>query len=409
MASGLGPAWPPSLMLELGKRDDWTALTVDGALITVGTELFSHENVRYRSGFFGPVERYVAASGGNVEYVPADFRRFGPLLNEVKPRVMVTAASPPDADGWCSLSLHAGGTVNQMRAAGADPDRVLIVEVNEAYPRTFGFGSYAHALHVDHIDVLVRGEAGPTPVPGKPVDEVAREIARHATQHIADGSTLQTGIGAVPDAIAALLAQGRGGDYGIHTEMFNDGLMKLQRSGKVTNSKGVYNGISACTFALGSPELYEWLHENEEVAFLPVEQINAPHMMNENRNMVTVNGALAVDLYGQVVADTRGGEQFSGVGGGEDFVSGPAYAGGNSLLCFGSTADTDAGRISRILPRLPEGTLVTTPRHQLDVVVTEFGSVDLATLTVRERAEALASIAHPDFRDELVAAAAEVR
>lgn len=409
-ASGLGPAWPPSLMAELGKRDDWTDLTVDGALITVGTELFSRDGVRYRSGFFGPIERYVADTGGAVEYVPADFRRFGPLLAQVKPRVMATAASPPDADGWCSLSLHAGGTVNQLRAAGADPDRLLIVEVNEGYPRTFGFGSHKHALHVDHIDVLVRGELGPTPVPGKPADATATAIAEHATAHIADGSTIQTGIGAVPDAIASLLAEGDGGDYGIHTEMFNDGLMKLQQSGKVTNSKGINNGLSVCTFALGSPELYAWLNENEEVAFLPVEQINAPHMMNQNRQMVTVNGALAVDLFGQVIADTRDGRQFSGVGGGEDFVAGPAYVeGGNSLLCFASTAERDGGRISRILPRLPEGALVTTPRHQLDVVITEHGSVDLATLTVRERAEALASIAHPDFRDELAAAASEIR
>ncbi|MGH2960429.1 MAG: acetyl-CoA hydrolase/transferase C-terminal domain-containing protein, partial [Solirubrobacterales bacterium] len=126
----------------------------------------------------------------------------------------------------------------------------------------------------------------------------------------------------------------------------------------------------------------------------------------QNRQMVTVNGALAVDLYGQVVADTLGGKQFSGVGGGEDFVSGPAYVvGGTSLLCFGSTAGEGDERVSRILPQMPAGTLITTPRHQLDVVVTEFGAVDLATLTVAERAQALASIAHPDYREELLAAA----
>lgn len=409
LASGLGPAWPPQLMALLGERDDWVNLTVDGALLTAGTQLFARDGTRYRSGFYGPLERYFAESGGHVEYIPADFRRFGPLLAEVKPRVMCCAAAPPDEDGYCSLSLHAGGTIPELRAAGADPERLLIVEVNEQFPRTFGLGEHRHALHVDEIDVLVRGEAGPTPVPSREIDEIAARIAENAIAHIADGSTLQTGIGAVPDAIAAQLASGSGGDYGIHTEMFNDGLMKLQKSGKVTNAKGANDGVSVCTFALGSRELYDWLHENNEVAFLPVDQINAPHKMNENRQMVTVNGALAIDLYGQVVADTLAGAQFSGTGGGEDFVSGPAYAeDGNSLLCFASTGGHDETRVSRILAELPAGAIVTTPRHQLDIVVTEFGSVDIATMTVGERARAIASLAHPDYRDELERAAAEL-
>ncbi|MFT4050110.1 MAG: acetyl-CoA hydrolase/transferase C-terminal domain-containing protein [Solirubrobacterales bacterium] len=409
LASGLGPAWPPQLMALLGERDDWQELTVDGALLTAGTQLFSRDGTRYRSGFYGPLERYFASSGGNVEYVPADFRRFGPLLAEISPRVMCTAAAPPDADGYCSLSLHAGGTIPQMRAAGADPDRLLIVEVNEQFPRTFGLGEHAHRLHVDEIDVLIRGEAAPTPVPSREVDATASQIAAHAIKHIADGSTLQTGIGAVPDAIAARLAEGAGGDYGIHTEMFNDGLMKLQQSGKVTNQKGLNDGVSVCTFALGSRELYDWLHENSEVAFLPVDQINDPVIMDRNRQMVTVNGALTIDLYGQVVADTLAGAQFSGTGGGEDFVSGPAYVeDGNSLLCFASTGGHDEARVSRILPELPAGTIVTTPRHQLDIVVTEYGSVDIATMTVAERARAIASIAHPDYRDELERAAAKI-
>jgi acyl-CoA hydrolase len=409
LSSGLGSAWPPELMAELGRREDWQDLQVDGALITVGTELFGRPGVRYRSGFFGPLERYLAGSGARVEYVPADFRRYGPLLAEARPRVMCATAAPPDAEGWCSLSLHAGGTIKQLKAAGADPQRLLIVEVNEGYPRTFGLGDHRHALHVDEIDVLIRGKIGPTALPQQDFGAAAAEIAAHAARHIADGATLQTGIGAIPEAIAAQLAEGGGGDYGIHTEMFTDGLMKLQTAGKVSNQKGSNDGISVCTFALGSRDLYDWLHENRGVAFLPVEEVNAPHKMNQNRQMVTVNGALCIDLYGQVMADTLDGKQFSGVGGGEDFVSGPAYAeGGDSLLCFESSLEKDGRRISRILPQLPPGALVTTPRHQLDIVVTEHGSVDLALLTVRERAQALAQIAHPDFRDELIAAAAGI-
>lgn len=409
LASGLGAAWPPQLMAALGERDNWEDLTVDGALVTVGTELFSRAGVRYRSGFFGPLERYLVESGARVEYVPADFRRYGPLLTEVAPRVMCTAAAAPDADGLCSLSLHAGGTVGELRAAGADPDRLLIVEVSDQFPRTFGDRTHRHALELDEIDVLIRSEGAPTAIPGREIDDTSAQIAAHAIAHIADGSTLQTGIGAIPEAIAAQLAEGPGGDYGIHTEMFTDGLMKLQRSGKVTNQKGFNDGASVCTFALGSRELYDWLHENREVAFLPVEEVNAAHKMNQNRQMVTVNGALAVDLYGQVMADTLDGRQFSGTGGGEDFVSGPAYTpGGNSLLCLSSSTERDGTLISRIVEKLPPDALVTTPRHQLDIVVTEQGSVDLALLTVAERAQALASIAHPVFRDELTTAAAKI-
>jgi acyl-CoA hydrolase len=406
LASGLGPAWPPELMAQLGEREDWEELTIDGALVTVGTALFGRPGVRYRSGFFGPLERILVDTGARIEYVPADFRRFGPLLAEVAPRVMAVAAAPPDEDGWCSLSLHAGGTIDQLKAASDDPERLLIVEVSDQFPRTRGAGEYRHALHLDEIDVLIRGSVGPTPVPGKEIDEVSAQIAANAIEHIADGSTLQTGIGAIPEAIAAQLADGPGGDYGIHSEMFTDGLMKLQRSGKVSNRKGLNDGVSVCTFALGSRELYDWLDDNDEVAFLPVDEINSPHVMNENRQMVTVNGALSVDLYGQVVADTRSGKQFSGTGGGEDFVSGPAYVeGGTSMLCFASQGGPEGAQVSRIVAQHPAGTIVTTPRHQLDIVVTEYGSVDLALLTVRERAQALASIAHPDHRDELIAAA----
>jgi acyl-CoA hydrolase len=409
VSSGLGAAWPAQFMAELGKREDWENLEVDGALITVGTELFNREGVRYRCGFFGPLERYLAGTGARIEYLPADFRRFGPLLAEVRPRVMCASAAPPDEGGWCSLSLHAGGTIKQLQAAGADPERLLIVEVNEGYPRTFGIGEHRHALHVDEIDVLVQGETPPTGIPQREFGETAAQIAGHAVKHIASGSTLQTGIGAIPEAIAQQLATGSEGDFGVHTEMFTDGLMQLQQSGKVTNQKGSNDGISVCTFALGSSDLYAWLHENKEVAFLPVEEINAPHRMNMNRQMVTVNGALAIDLYGQVMADTLDGTQFSGVGGGEDFVSGPAYAeGGNSLLCFASSVEREGKRVSRILPKLPPEALVTTPRHQLDIVVTEHGSVDLALLTVAERAEALVSIAHPELRDELAAAARQI-
>lgn len=320
---------------------------------------------------------------------------------------MCTAASPPDADGWCSLSLHAGGTVQALRAAGADPDRLLVVEVSDSFPRTRGFGDYRHALHVDEINVLVSSSEAPMALPDSAPSEVDEAIAKHARRFVADGSTLQTGIGSIPSAIVSRLAADGGGDYGIHSEMFTDGLMRLHQAGKVTNArKGTYEGVSVATFAGGSQELYDWLRDNEEVAFLPVEVVNAPEVIAANAGMVTINGALAIDIHGQVVADTIAGTQYSGIGGAEDFVAGPGMSlEQRALLCLPSTATVNGQVSSRIVPWFGPGAVITTPRHQVDVVVTEHGAAELEGLTVRQRGEALAAIAHPDFRAGLLEAA----
>jgi acyl-CoA hydrolase len=386
-----------------------TDLRVYGALLAVLTELFSRQGVHYLSGFFGPLERALRGAGADIEFTPADFRRFGPLLERQAPRVMATVATPPDADGWCSLSLHAGGTIGELRRAGSDPQRLLVVEVSDSYPRTFGLGTNRHALHVDEIDVLVRSTDAPLALPGgdaAPTD-VDRAIARHAVAFIPSGATLQTGIGAIPNQIATLLADGDGGDYGLHSEMFTDGCMKLHRAGKISNArKGQYDGVSVTTFAFGSADLYAWLDENSDVAFLPVEIVNSPEVIGANEDMISINGALAVDVHGQVVADTIAGDQFSGIGGAEDFVAGAGLElSDRSLICLPSTFSKGEVLQSRIVPWFGPGAVITTPRHQVDVIVTEYGVAELEGLTVQERGEALAAISHPQFRDELLAAA----
>jgi acyl-CoA hydrolase len=405
----LGPGQPPAFMRALGERQDWTDLHVYGALLAVGTELFSRSGVAYLSGFYGPLERVLRDTGANIEFAPADFRRFGPLLEQQSPRVMTTVATPPDADGWCSLALHAGGTIGELRRAGADGDRLLVVEVSDAYPRTFGVGEHhRHALHVDEIDILVRSTDAPLALPegGAPTD-VDKAIARHAVDFVPSGATLQTGIGSIPSQIATLLAEGDGGEYGLHSEMFTDGCMRLHRAGKITNArKGQYNGVSVTTFAFGSTELYTWLDGNEAVAFLPVEIVNAPDVIGANNDMISINGALAIDIHGQVVADSLSGEQFSGIGGAEDFVAGAGLElSDRSLICLPSTFEKDGRLQSRIVPWFGPGAVITTPRHQVDVIVTEYGAAELEGKTVQERGEALAAIAHPQFRDGLLAAA----
>ncbi|MET4427820.1 acetyl-CoA hydrolase/transferase C-terminal domain-containing protein [Mycolicibacterium sp. 624] len=405
----LGPGQPPAFMRALGERDDWTDLRVYGALLAVLTELFTRPGVHYLSGFFGPLERALLATGADIEFTPADFRRFAPLLQRQAPRVMTTVATPPDADGWCSLSLHAGGTIGELRSAGADPDRLLIVEVSDAYPRTFGLGEHRHALHVDDIDILVHSTDGPLALPGgdAPPTDVDQAIARHAVDFIPSGATLQTGIGSIPNQIATLLAEGDGGDYGLHSEMFTDGCMRLHRAGKISNTgKGQYDGVSVTTFAFGSTELYTWLDGNSEVAFLPVEIVNAPEVIAANSDMISINGALSIDLQGQVVADTINGKQFSGIGGAEDFVAGTGLElSDRSLICLPSTFSNEDGLQSRIVAAFGPGAVITTPRHHVDVIVTEYGVAELEGKTVRQRGEALAAIAHPQFRDELLAAA----
>ena len=403
----LGTGQPPGLLAALGERDDWEHLRVYGALLLVATELFNHPKVHYLSGFFGPIERALRDSGANISFAPADFRRFEPVLAAQKPRVMASVAAPPDAGGWCSLSLHAGATLGELERAAADPDRVLILEVSPRFPHTLGLPpDHRHAIHVDSVDILVSSDAAPFPLSDPPPSEVDRAIAEHASAFVREGATLQTGIGAVPSRIVGLLAEGDGGDYGVHSEMFTNGLMQLHESGKVTNRKGQFDGVSVATFAAGSEELYAWLDGNHDVAFLPVEVVNSPELIGANRLMTTINGAISIDIQGQVIADTVNGAQYSGIGGHEDFIAGPALSlEDRALLCLPSTATVGGETISRIVPWFDAGAVVTTPRHQVDVIVTEHGAAELQGKTVHQRGDALAAIAHPAFRDELLEAA----
>lgn len=405
LAVPLGPGQPSAFLHALGERDDWRDLSVFAALLVEFYPLFTRKGVKLLSGFFGPVERALRAGGQEVHFIPADFRRFALLARRMAPRVVGTVAAPPDGEGRLSLSLHAGATVGELHRCGRDPNRLLVVEANRNFPRTMGLPpEHPHALHVDEVDVLIESDGPVVTLPEVPPDEVEKRIAEHARAYITDGCTLQTGIGGVPNMIARMLADGPGGDYGIHTEMMTDGLMHLHLAGKVTNRKGVHDGYSVATFAMGSRALYDWLEGNEAVRFLPVDQTNDPSVIARNRRMISINGALSVDVVGQVVADRISEREHSGIGGHEDFVTGAAFSdGGRSLICLPSTANTPQGRVSRLVSRFPLGTCVTTPRHQVDVVITEYGAAELAGKTAGDRAKAIIAIAHPAVREALLA------
>jgi acyl-CoA hydrolase len=405
---GLGPGNPDAFLTALGGRDDWEELVLGGALLLNYYDVCTKPGVSYRCGFFGPAERLLLAQGHPVELVPGGFRQFAPILARFAPRVMVAQGAPPDADGRVNLSLHLGATRPELLRAGRDPDRLLMVEVNDKLPRTKSLPpAFDNTIGVDEIDVLIPSASVPFALAEPPTTDVDIAIAGHALRYVTDGATLQTGIGAIPNIVASELAAGSLGNFGIHSEMFTNGLMRLHTAGKVTNArKGIYDGVSITTFALGTTELYAWLDDNDDVAFIDVEVVNNPTTIAANANLVSINGALSVDLYGQVMADSIDGRQISGVGGHEDFVAGAElHLDAHSLICLRSTTERDGELLSRIAGIPPEGAVVSTPRHHTGVVITEYGAAELTGHTVRERAHLLVDIAHPDFRRDLRKAA----
>jgi len=405
---GFGPAQPCTFLEAMSKRDDWEDLTAFGGMLLQVYAVFTKPGVRLLSGFFGPAERALRDAGHDVAFLPGDFRRFKLFAERMAARIMAIATTPPDADGFLSLSIAAGATVEEVHRCGSDPDRLLVVETSPLLPRTLGLPpDHSHRVHVDEVDIMIETQGVPMELPDPEPSEVERAIAAYVRDFIPDGATLQTGIGGIPGAVAGLLATGPGGDYGVHSEMFTTGLMRLHKAGKVTNAhKGSHVGYSVATFAMGTSELYQWLDGQEEVRFLPVEHINTPMIIAANRNMRCINGALMVDLAGQVVADSIDGRQHSGIGGHEDFTSGGSFeADDRSLICMPATVEVGGETLSRIRATFSAGTVVTTPRHQLDIVVTEFGAAEVSGLTVADRAHALVEIAHPDFRTDLHARA----
>jgi len=404
LALGFGPAEPTPLLEVLAARDDWSNLLVYGGLLTQPYAVFTKPGVHLRSAFLGGAERALRAGGADVQFVPGDFRRFAKALRRVNPRVLVTSATPPDANGWMSLALCAAEQAEELHRYARDPERLLVVLANPLLPRTLGLPpEHPHGIHVDEVDVIVEVAWDPIEGPTLVPTDAELRMAEHALRWVTDGCTLQTGIGTVPAIVAERLAAGPCGDFGIHSELFTPGLMKLHQAGKVTNRKGQFDGVSICTFAQGSRELYRWLDGQEAVRFLPVRVVNDPSVIARNRRMISINAALEVDLKGQLVADQLRGAQYSGVGGHEDFVTGAALCpDGHSLICVSSFARLKDGRTrSKIVTAIERGTAVTTPRHQVDVVITEWGAAELAGRTERERAEALAAIAHPSVRDAL--------
>ncbi|MBY0279927.1 4-hydroxybutyrate CoA-transferase [Candidatus Binatia bacterium] len=403
----LAPAQPTALLAALGRRERFSELRILCALLQERFAVLERPGVRVVSQFFGHVERDLVKDGVAIDHLTSDFHGLELIARRTKPRVVATTLAPPDEDGFLSFGVHAGALIVPFLEAARDPERLAIAEVNARMPRTRGLPELGgHRVHVSQVDVLVEHDAELFELSGKFRGDADARIAAHASELIADGATLQFGIGGIPNAIARILADGPRGGFGIHTEMLVDGVKLLHDAGKVENRKGVHDGFSVCTFALGSRALYDWAEHEPALRFLPVSATNLPAVIGRNRRMLSVNAAIMIDLSGQVVADTVAGRQHSGVGGHESFVTGAREAdGGTSILCLHATATVHGERRTRIVAELPPGSIVTTPRHQVQWVATEHGIANLFGLSQRERTECLIALADPDHREELRAAA----
>lgn len=331
---------------------------------------------------------------GRYVYTPGrlgEVPRF-PEYNRHHQAVMLQVA-PMDKNGYFSMGLSCDYIMPLSKDA-----ECIIVQVNEKMPRTFG----RNFLHISQIDAVVEATH---PLPALPyaleIDEKQALIGQYIAELVEDGSTIQLGIGAIPNAAAKALANKK--DLGVHTEMYGDSLMWLTEQGVITNRcKNYLPDIAIATFSLGSEELYNWLDNNVSVHFYPCDMVNDPEIIARNDKLVSINSAIEVDLSGQVCSESIGPVQYTHTGGQADFVLGAGRSkGGKTIIAFESVTQTKQGRLSKIVTHLKHGSFVTAGRYDTNYVVTEYGVVSLKGKNIRDRVKGLIGIAHPDFREQL--------
>jgi itaconate CoA-transferase len=402
MAMGMAVAEPPALLKALAARLELRSLDAVSLWYFHSMEHAANTVLRYElldrlrphCMFLSRVERALisrsdAEGGRPVEFVPTAFSDSSRMLTEsVAIDTFVTTVSPMDRHGWFTF-----GTSNDYGTSVGRSAKRLVVEVNANMPRVFGDS----LLHISEIDALVENDA---PLPENAEVEVSPEdrvIAATIATFVEDGSCLQMGIGSLPNAVCAMLKDRK--DLGIHTELMTPALARLIECGAVTNRlKATYPGRSVFTFAMGDRAFYDFLDNNPSMHSAPVQVVNNASHIAKNDKVVSVNATLEVDLSGACNSEHLLGRQYSGSGGQLDFVRGAsASRGGKSIIACRSTAKD--GAVSRIVTNLKGP--VTTPRNDTHIVVTEYGAVDLRSKSLRQRAEALISIAHPKFREEL--------
>lgn len=335
-----------------------------------------------------------------VNYIPFTYHQGPEIIAKYnKVDVVCLQVTPMDETGFFNFS-----TSNSIGYAYCQKASKIIVEVNTSIPRCLGGAS--EGIHISEVDMIIEGSNCPLiQLPASPVTETDKEIAKYVMELIEDGSTIQLGIGGLPNVVGSMIAQSDLKDIGVHTEMLADSYLEMYEAGRITGKKkNIDKGKMVYTFAMGSKKLYDFMHNNPVCASYPVNYTNDPRIIGLNDKVVAINNALEVDLFSQVASESNGSRQISGTGGQLDFIMGAFNSrGGKGLICISSTyKDKDGTVHSRIVPTFSPGTIVTCPRSITHYVITEFGCAQMKGKSTWQRAESLIDIAHPDFKEDMI-------
>ena len=411
--SALAGSEPIKILSELHKIADRGVKNCDlsNCLPMADYEYFKnpeYQDVIFTNGWFYSPPLRKAHQNGNISYIPQNLH-FAYTKRKYaagdRRKVLLCSCSPMDKHGYLTLSL---GCTYEREVI--EDGAIVIAEVNQQLPRTFGDTT----VHISEITAILEVDYPLATLPEALINDKDRKIGEYIAEHIDNGSTIQLGIGGIPNAVANALKSKK--HLGIHTEMFTDGMVDLIECGVVDNSrKTLYKGKTVATFALGNKKLYDFLDDNIAVVLRNGSWTNDPHVIGQNYKMVSINTTLEVDLFGQCASESIGHIQFSGTGGQTDTAVGAQNCPeGKSFIALYSTANVkdekgDKKTISKIQPLLKPGAMVSLSRNDVDYVVTEYGVAWLRGQSIRERVKRLVNIAHPDFRDELKHAAKQLR
>lgn len=352
------------------------------------------ESFHIESPFIGPVER-ICMEWKTAEYVPLHLNEMALWMDCKKPNVAAIVVTPPDENGYMNRSCF-GGLVPKRAIARAD---LVIAEVNPVTPWLNGEDL---KIHISEIDYIIESNAELTEIPDIPITDVERSIAHYIADMIPDGSTIQLGLGGLANAIGYFLKDKK--DLGAHTEVVQNSFKEIMEAGVINGAKkNFYPGKVLATFCVGDRKIWDFVDHNEDIIFSEVEYNNNPYVIGQNDNLISVNNALMIDLTGQTASESIRHKQYSGTGGQVNFVVGAKYSkGGKSIIALNATFTDKEGKLkSRIVPFLPQGTIVSTSRNDVEYVVTEYGVANLRYKPISARVKELINIAHPDFRDEL--------
>lgn len=404
---------PVALDAAMAKRlPELTDVNFRGGILMWQPEIFKIENpashMTWNSWHMGGIERKAIAQGFSY-YAPIRYSELPRYYRDstTPSAIAMFQVTPMDEHGYFNFGPNAS-----HMAACCERAETIIVEVNENMPRCLG--GFEESIHISQVDMIVQGDNPAMAAMGgaAPATDVDQAVAKYIVNEIPDGACLQLGIGGMPNAVGSLIAQSDLKDLGVHTEMYVDAFVDIAKAGKITGMrKSIDKGRQVYAFAAGTQKLYDYLNENPECMSAPVDYTNDIRQISALDHFVSINNAVDIDLFGQVNAESAGTKQISGAGGQLDFVLGAYLSnGGKSFICMSSTFTQKDGTVkSRINPTLNNGSIVTDTRANVHYFVTEYGIVNLKGLASWQKAEAIISVAHPDFRDELIAEAEKMK